>query len=101
MDQSGTHIVGIELSFLEKLGWLLKEAKRVQDGRPRASYKDQENHSYTHGLGKTREQDLIGDRLAINAILKNETRLIKRKQNKARHPPIGHSRPRKREREKC
>ena len=88
MDQSGTHIVGIELSFLEKLGWLLKEAKRVQDGRPRPSYKDQENHSYTHGFGKTREQDLIGDRLAFNAILKFGARLTKENKNKTqKHPP--------------
>ena len=80
-------MVSFGLSFLEKLGWLLKEAKGHQVAGQLMASKTKEYHSYTNGLGKKREQDLIGDRLAINAILKNETRLIKRKQNKARHPP--------------
>ena len=46
------------------------------------------NHHYTHGFGNTRRQDLIGDRLAINVILKIESRLQKEKKNKTQTPPM-------------
>ena len=85
MDQCGTHIIGIELSFLEKLGWLLKEAKRLHIGRPRASHKGQQKTTLIH-MVFTIQGNKIG--WTINATLKNETRLNKRKQNKTqKHPP--------------
>ena len=54
----GTHLVEIELSFLEKLGWLLKEAKHTQVAGQLHGYNHQENHSNAHGFDKTTRQDL-------------------------------------------
>ena len=47
------------------------------------------NHLTTHGFGNTRRQDVRGDRLAINANLKIESRLQKEKekQNTKLSPP--------------
>ena len=67
-----------------------------QHGRKKVN----KNHHYTHGFGNTRRQDLIGDGLAINAILKIESRLLKEKKNKTQNPPLGLARPKSIEKEK-
>ena len=57
LNQSGTHLVGFELSFLEKLGWLLKEAKdKSMAGQLKATMTKETTH-FAHGFGNTREQD--------------------------------------------
>ena len=82
------HLVGFELSFLEKLGWLLKEAKRPFIGRPTRLGKGQQKPPKIHGFANTRRQELIGERLAINVVLKIESRLqTKKRKNKTQNPP--------------
>ena len=60
--KGGTHLVEFELSFLEKLGWLLKEAKQEHMAGQLHGYNHQENHSNAHGFGKTTRQEKKGNK---------------------------------------
>ena len=63
-------MVSIELSFLEKLGWLLKEAKELKNfGHP--SPRPRKNHHFAHGFARQKGQEVMDERFAFNACLKN------------------------------